>query len=414
MKIYVHHLYTTTLFYKIAHNTTNRRNVLINNKGSVFCTYNNLNLEFIFDDIIHHNTDGLHIFDTREYFRIKSDNYTKVKLIDENRIFSEMCSTLNGIKNWIILFLYTEKMFLKYDELDIEYVTDFNEDYIELLQINNTIITDQFFLDKELEKQKYPNHNFALTNTIFQWNEWGSIRFYYEFKNIFEKLNQPYDIGFSVYFHKVVRVELVCELAKLNNPKIFLSRKSPIKKAIDHRIHQNPEIMDTYSNIFINDKIGDNFNDISSIGHRSFRLGLDLFFRILPMSKIQIVAESWDWFQGNYKSIYLSEKTYGMLLANIPFIPTHIYPLDTIQSLFELDEYPFYNQIKNCTGNRIEFVKFIEKFMTKFDDNLILVKEWTNLAHQKLMNKINNENSMLDLILNNSIKITNQSKRSLL
>jgi hypothetical protein len=414
MKIYVHHLYTTPLFYKVAHNTTNRIENIINQKGSIFCKYKTLDLEFIFDDIIHHNDDGLHLFDSLEFFRLKSNNFLNVAKKTKNEIYAEITHILSNSKNWIILFLYTDKIFNKYDDTDSKYKTDDIENYIELLQINNTIITDQFFLDKELEKTKYPNHNFTLTNTIFHWNEWASIRFYYEFKNIFEKLNQPYDIGFSVYFHKVERVELICELAKLNNPKIFLSRKSPIKKSMDYRIHQNPEIMDIYSNIIINNKIGNNFDDISFIAQRSTRLGLDLFFRILPMSKIQIVAESWDWWKKDYKSIFLSEKTYGMLLANIPFIPTHTYPLDIIQALLDLNEYPFYNEIKKVRGNQIEFAKFIETFMMNIDDNLILIKEWTNLAHQKLMDKINNENSMLDLIVNDSIKIRNQYKRTLL
>ena len=414
MKIYVHHAYTLPLFYKIAHNTTNRKDTLIDNKGSVFCTYNNLDLEFVFDDIIHHNTDGFHIFDTREYFRIKSNNYRKVTNADKNRIYSEMYSTLNGIQNWIILFLYTEKIFTKNDEIDIQYKKDINEDYIELLQLNNTIITDQFFLDKELEKTQYPTHNFVLTNTLFHWNEWASIRFYYEFKNIFEKLNQPYDIGFSVYFHKVERVELACSLAKLNNPKIFISRKSPMKKVIDYRVHPTPEIMDAYPNIFVNDKIGNNFNDISFIAQRSTRIGLDLFFRILPMSKVQIIAESWDWNKSDYKSAFLSEKTYGMILANIPFIPTHTYPLYIIQQLLNIDEYPFYNKLKKCRGNIPEFTNFINEFMENFEDNLKLIKDWTNEAHIQLMNKINVENSLLELISNNTIKNIKQLKRTLL
>ena len=52
--------------------------------------------------------------------------------------------------------------------------------------------------------------------------------------------------------------------------------------------------------------------------------------------------------------------------------------------------------------------------MENFEDNLKLIKDWTNEAHIQLMNKINVENSLLELISNNTIKNIKQLKRTLL
>ena len=45
-KIYVHHYYTKSLFYKLAHNTTNRIYNIQNEKGSVKCLFNDIELIF--------------------------------------------------------------------------------------------------------------------------------------------------------------------------------------------------------------------------------------------------------------------------------------------------------------------------------------------------------------------------------
>ena len=94
-------------------------------------------------------------------------------------------------------------------------------------------------------------------------------------------------------------------------------------------------------------------------------------------------------------------KTYGFLLAKVPFIPTHPYPLDIIQTILDVDLYPFYNEIKSIMGCPKKFVEFIKTFMDDFDKNHRLCKDWIESVHMKLMEKINNENSLLDLIYNN-------------
>ena len=60
-RIYVHHYYTKSLFYKLAHNTKNRIHNIHNDKGSIKCEYNDLQLEFIFEPELNDNEDGYHL-----------------------------------------------------------------------------------------------------------------------------------------------------------------------------------------------------------------------------------------------------------------------------------------------------------------------------------------------------------------
>jgi hypothetical protein len=132
------------------------------------------------------------------------------------------------------------------------------------------------------------------------------------------------------------------------------------------------------------------------------------------MSKLHILSETWDWFNGEITSNYLSEKTYGMVLANIPFIPTHTYPLDILEKTLGVDKYPFYDDIKNSIGKIDNFVNFIEKFFINYDDNLKLCKNWVDICHNTLIKKINSENSFLSSIYNtNEIAIIKKQKKLL-
>jgi hypothetical protein len=45
------------------------------------------------------------------------------------------------------------------------------------------------------------------------------------------------------------------------------------------------------------------------------------------------------------------------------------------------------------------FAEFVDKFLENFDENYLLCKEWSNLAHNKLMTLVENDNSLLNLIL---------------
>jgi hypothetical protein len=397
--IYIHHFYSKALFYKLAHNTTDRVfNIDGNNTGFVNVKYKGNDIKFIFNPIINYNEDGLHLVDfytafLQRYIDSTYKDIIKRNIITDNDFLIKVNELIKNQKNWIILFLRMEKITDKYEEKGNGYISPL-EQSIEQLK-NHRIISDNIFLN-DLIKFHYPNHFFCLTNTIFQWNEYISIRWHYEYKNIFEKLNQPYDLCFSLRHHKKNRTEILDRLSKLNDNRIYLSR-------VDNCRHKT---FDEYStlfdkNVYNNITKGDDFEDLNVLDNIGEYKYLDYMMRILPMAKMHVLSESWDFKRGDYASIYLSEKTYGFLLAKVPFIPTHPYPLDVIQTILDVDLYPFYNEIKSIMGCPEKFVEFVKIFMDDFDKNHKLSKDWIESVHMKLMEKINNENSLLDLISNN-------------
>jgi hypothetical protein len=397
--IYIHHFFSKSLFYKLAHNTTDRVFVIDdNNTGFVKFKYKGNDIKFIFNATINYNEDGFHLIDfytayLQKYIDPTYTDSIKRNIISDTDFLNKVNEIIGNQKNWIILFLRMEKITDKYEETNNGCIYPLEES-IEKLK-NHRIISDSVFL-KDLIKYHYPNHFFCLTNTIFQWNEYISIRWHYEYRNIFEKLNQPYDLCFSVRHHKKNRTEILDRLSKLNNDRLYLSR-------VDNCRHKT---FNKYSSLFdknIHNNItkGDDFEDLTVLHNVGDYQYLDYLIRILPMAKLHILSESWDFKKSDYASMYLSEKTYGFLLAKVPFIPTHPYPLDIIQTILDVDLYPFYNEIKSIMGCPKKFVEFIKTFMDDFDKNHKLCKDWIESVHMKLMEKINNENSLLDLISNN-------------
>jgi len=394
--IYIHHFFSKALFYKIAHNTTERVfNIDESGVGFVEVKYKGNEIKFIFNPIINYNKDGLHLVDffSAHSQRFMDKNYTNLierGTLTDYDFLNKIDEITKNQKNWIILFIRMEKIIGKYEDENIVYVNDIEEKIDKLKK--HYIISDTIFLNK-LIKKNYLNHFFCLTNSIHQWNELISIRWYYEYKNIFEKLNQPYDLGFSIRNHKKHRIEIINGLANLNNDKIYLSRvdnsKNNAFNKLNNLFHKNIQKNITKGNDF------DDLDWLQNIGEYQY---LDYLMRFLPMSKMQILSETWDYKNGDYVSIFISEKTYGFLLANIPFISTHSYPLEIIKKTLQVNEHPFYNEIKTLNGDTKKFVEFVEIFMKDFDKNYDLCKEWTQNVHDTLIKKIESENSLLDLI----------------
>ena len=416
MKFYIHHFYSISLFYKLFHKTTNRRYELTNNIGSIFCRYEECDLQLVFNPILNDSTDGYHILDFLTCLeQINQDD--KLKDIDcINRkegdtshrgkwgaefgindipIMKWIANTLESKSNWFIFLLRTEKSIIKYDGVNYPNVMDLE---VQIDRLKNHFIISDNVIFNEFVKTKYPNHFFCLTNTIHQWNELLSIRWYYEFKNIFSKLNQPFDLCFSMRYHKRNRTNIINGLAKLNDDRIYLSR-------VDNCINKEFSIYSKQleKNINYNINKGDDFDDITWI--ENIEHYLDYLMRILPMSKMHILSETWDWKQGDFTSNYLSEKTYGFLLANIPFISTHQYPLDVVTEILDTPPHPFYIEIKMVNGNPEKFVLFVEEFMKNYENNRQMCIDWSNNVHNKLMSFIDNENSFLKNIIHNSFNI---------
>jgi hypothetical protein len=402
-KIYIHHYYSKILFYKLAHNTTDKVFKLENEKrGSVFCKYNGCDFEFIFNPELNDNDDGLHLIDFfSTLFQRNYDNKFHNIIItnaEDTPIIERIADLISNKNNWIVTFFRTERILTDYDK----FTTWPSYQSLNVLQSqvdrlsNHKIISDNFFLNESIHF-KYPNIYYAFSNTIWQWNEIIGIRWYYEFKQIFEKLNFDYDLMYSVRNHKLHRLEILKGLSKLNNDKILIQRTNSMDNTNEYK-EFNLEL-ESIPNVKLNSIYGEmDFDNITTIDyHRG--ISYDLFFRLFSKAKVQVLDESWAWSTEKFQNQYLSEKTIGIVLMNIPFISTHIYPIDFLTKLLDLPPHPFYNEIKQHSGIPHLFVEFVETFMSNFDENYLLIKEWTYQCHQKFVSKLNSNNDLLDMIL---------------
>ena len=191
MKVYIHHKYNKPLFFRFAHNTTNR--VFFDNETNgdveVECEYKGKKIKFIFTEEFNNNEDSFHIIDYYEAVisgKIMKEwvkFYTNVLDIP----FLQLVYHLIGKeKNWIITMTRTEKLFS-----DSTTSKNFHMDSLEahMKKISNhRFVHDNYFIDKNIHKI-YQNNYYAFTNTVMQWNQNISIRYYYEFKSVFERLN---------------------------------------------------------------------------------------------------------------------------------------------------------------------------------------------------------------------------------
>ena len=416
MKIYIHHPYQKSILYTLGHNTTDREYFIDNYEGNILCKYKNTNIEFIFKKEISFEDDGYHILDYfTSFFYGNSDPKIGRILPDRDymeresqqilKIFVELLKDCPTNQKWLITYLRTEKIL---QTKDVNYI---DESWIEIESLidnlkNHHIITDNVFLNESM-KSLHPNFYYTLTNTVFQWNHNWSIRWYYEFKQVYDRLNFDYDLMYTIKNHKANRVDIINELSKLKNDRLYLQHTNALQNP-DY-IKQSPKITHIKTNSIYGNT---DFDDISYIpNHRGY---MDIFFRVLPKAKMQILCESWSWSNKEFTSQYLSEKTFGLLLSGIPFISTHEYPLQMIEKMFDVPPHPFYNESKRCKTNGKLFAQFVDTFLQNFDDNYKLCKEWSDFVHSKLMYKMENENSLLDLIIEGGLKTEFVVKKSLL
>lgn len=411
MKIYIHHFFSEILFYKLFHNTTNRVFNIENEVGTVNFKYGEIEFECVFDPVINNNEDGEHLLDyfTAMFQKNQDPKFNDVRIVDmvEDTPFLMKFSELTkDYENWIITFFRTEKIIGRHDEFDDWWIGDV-ENKLKLLS-KHKVVSDNFFLNDDI-RYFYPNLSFAFTNTLWQWNEIIDIRWYYEFKNVYSKLNFDYDLIYSVRHHKRHRVEVLNELSQLNNPRILLQRTNSLANWVFNKFDSSLEPLE---NVVMNSMEGDNdFSNLTLIKHKK-GVNWDIFFRFLSKAKLHILDESWAWNENDFHSQYLSEKTYGFILANIPFISTHSYPIEMIQRMLNLKDHPFIEDFRKHKGNSKLFGEFIKSFMLDFEKNYKLCKEWTDMCHDKTMEKLNNENSLIDLMLDGFKKEKEKIKKS--
>ena len=408
MKIYIHHFYTESIFYKIAHNTTDRVFNIENARGSILCKFNGIPLEFKFDPDFNDNTDGIHLVDYWTAYRQRNvdakyknlqigDEFPTHAGCDDIIILNKINHLLGNRKNWIITFFRTEKCFMKHD-LPWDFWIGKLEYEINGLLKNHIVITDNIFLKEGMASQ-YKNCYFALTNTIFEWNSIISIRWYYEFKETFERLNFDYDLCYSVRQHKPHRLQILKLLENLKNDKIFLQRTDSLLYLDELRPKHRESSTLNLLNIYHNTMKG--HSDFSNLTWIEYERGInwDMFFRFLSKGRMQVLDESWAWFPKEFYTHYLSEKTYGLLLANIPFISTHSYPLEVLEKVLGIERHPFMDDFYKLKGDAELFAEFVQRFMENYDENYKLCKDWTTKCHNLLMHKLENENSLLDMIV---------------
>jgi hypothetical protein len=212
---------------------------------------------------------------------------------------------------------------------------------------------------------------------------------------------------YSIKNHKSNRVNIINELSKLKNDRLYLQHSDVLQN--QNYIKYSP----TIGHINTNSNVGDtDFSDVSWI--INYKELMEMFFRVLPKAKMQILCESWSGSNREFASQYLSEKTIMLLLAGIPFISTHEYPLQMIEKMLDVPPHPFYNESKRCKTNGKLFAQFVDTFLQNFDENYKLCKEWSDLVHIKLMYKMENENSLLDLIIEGGLKTEFVVKKTLI
>lgn len=402
MKIYVHHWFTDELFIKLAHNTTDRIYELkdFNNQriGRVLCKYKNIDLEFIFNAELNDNSDGYHLIDFFTALRKRHfyEYYNDIDIsngVEDTPFVKRFKILLENKKGWLITMFRTEKLLDTYDTND-EYIVALENEIIKLNK--HVIITDNLFVEERL-KFTYPNMYFALTNTIWQWNELINIRYWYEFSKVYEKLNFDYKLMYSIRRHKPYRINILKNLAKLNRDDIFLQRTNFYVNGVYDKYDSE---LSKIPNINLNTLEG--LSDFQNLKLLDYQMGVEyeVFFRFLNLSKMQILDESWSWFKGEFTSQYLSEKSFGLILAKIPFISTHSYPLDVIQKSLNIRPHPFYDEFVKHKGDAEKFAEFVVGFIDNFESNYQMCKEWIDECHKLLIERMENENSFLELVTN--------------
>lgn len=384
MKIYVHNYYSKQLFFKLCHNTTDKEFNISGRLANVKCNYNGITYELVFNPDIHNNTDGLHLID---YYSIRQDfqSYPDFKdcgssdtMVDVS-VMSKLSDILEDKLNWIVLIFKTEKIFSKYDEEPNQHMIEFEGNVDRLYK--HKVLTDNVLLNEEY-LHKNSNVYFTFTNVIFNWNGHNDLRWYYEFKYIFNRLDHEYKLGYSIMTSKSHR-------------KLIANGLKDIK---DVTVSQSDKLSNDFvEGVEINKYNGEtDFDNVDYIVN--LHNGLDMFFRRLPKSKMHVLDESHGGKKYDVVFHYLTEKTLGFVLAEIPFISTHSYPLDCIHKMIDIEEHPFMDSFRKHKGDPLLFVEFVKEFMWDFDHNYNLCKEWSIKCHNKFMEKINKENSLFDLI----------------
>lgn len=401
IKIYVHHEYDDKLFSILFHNLI--PNEKVNTKSALESVtkfkYRNTDFKIIWVDDWKDYSDGINIVD---WWEVKTHIDCDNPNLEDSLVWREIHENLYGKKNWIVTCFRTEKI-LKTNSTNR--VKKVEPRIIDILK-NHKLITDNVTNGIII-----PNVYSPFTNMIFQWNRMISIKWFEEFKYIYDRLNYEYDLFFSVRNLKGNRLGLLEELSKLNNDKIGLQVCDAKTSAADIIIGDNYNHNHSYKlnssnfkkiedipNILVNKMVSDNtWDDLTFL---DFHGGIeyDFMFRYLSKSKMFINDETWS-FIGDVSIQYLSEKTLIFLITAIPFIPTHHYPLDLVQIYTGCRPHPLYDDIKVVDRNIKNFKNVVNKVMNDYDGIYKKCKEWSDEVHRLVIDKLRKENNFCDMLI---------------
>ena len=222
-------------------------------------------------------------------------------------------------------------------------------------------------------------NKFLLTQTIFAWNEYANIRIWKEYENVHHKINHNYKLGF--FFSRITnyRSSLVNELK--DNTDIFINQfglynhSTKIDGVTQHNIRQP-----------IND-----FDNIKLLTDSAFPL--DFFFRVLPKTKAVLSIET---LKTESDYTFLTEKTYGLIIGGIPFIPIHTFILDMIQSIGFNTLHPFDAEIREFDNSIKKTSEFIKTYLKDEPNNYHKLVIWVNQLKAYMLSRLYSENSLLD------------------
>lgn len=416
MKFYVYHRYSDKLFSIVGHNTTDRvYNINSQTDEAVItCKYKSKDIEFIFTKNTR-DESGYHIiivdiarryekhFTFTQEIADSHDKYGQPSCFQHE--FPYFLNNLNFNKKWVLLYSMGENLFINSKPSDYR-------------NLNSLASKVEFFSDNALTHKSNPilnksNFKNCLSNDVFIWNFLAKIRWSYEFKNIYDNLNPPFKIGFSTRKPKLFRLELMTELNNLNNNDVFLNQTDALFNIQDWNISVNDtdivlnykEEISKLKNVNINivsNDIDNDFSNLTLIENDANSMEFDYLFRVMSKAGIQILDETHSYCDNESIPMNLTEKTYLFLFANIPFIPTNIYPLDVIECLISDVKYPYYDDIVKISGNPVKIAKYITHVTKNYDEYRLKLKEWVSHINSVLINEVENNNSMIDKLLKNN------------
>jgi len=416
MKFYIYHLYGDKIFSIIGHNTTDRI-YDINEKsgfGSIKCKYYSTDIEFVFTDNTT-NTDGYHliIVDILRRYQPPHTFTSPIQNIYREHGFPK-CFTketdwfldnLDFSKKWILMYSMGENLFI-------------NSTPDEYRKLNTLASKVQFFSDNALTTNSNPileKNNFknCISNDILMWNFLAKIRWSYEFKEIFSNLNKPYKIGFSARKPKILRFQLLKELSNLDNPEIFLNQTNSLFGHSEWKFNDTNGGTIFYEkdvvklkNVNLNQVHSTSKNDFSDLvltENNANSMEFDYLFRVMPKAGIQILDETHSYCDNPSIPMNLTEKTYLFLMANIPFIPTNIYPLEVIENLISDVKYPYYDDIVKISGDAKKITRYVVHVLNNYDEYETNLKKWVSEIHSTLLNEVETKNSMIEQLLKSNL-----------